>query len=132
MIPHPESLLMSHCAFASEYVVDQVFIRLLQSARDKLMDFLQNSANLSELSVICGQLFERYVHYRLPLGGNFEIRDLQTGRLDHALQQSRHPRNFMLRSCIGYEHDRSPLIARCLLLISMMPSESQECYVFSL
>ncbi|KAK9868245.1 hypothetical protein WJX84_008569 [Apatococcus fuscideae] len=51
IIPYAKNLRMSHHRFASNYVADQVFSRLLESAYGELMLFLQSSANLSELDL---------------------------------------------------------------------------------
>ena len=80
MMPDPQTLLWSHYAFASEYVAEQVLLRLLTSARNQLEVFLSSSYGLSELAHVRSRLFESFVHHVLPLGGKFELRDLQSGK----------------------------------------------------
>ena len=81
MIPHPQWSSWSHYAFASEFVADRVFKRLLNSALDQLERFLSNSYGLSELAQVRRRLFESFVHHMLPLGGEYELRDLQSSEL---------------------------------------------------
>ncbi|KAK9907683.1 hypothetical protein WJX75_008057 [Coccomyxa subellipsoidea] len=78
MIPD-DDLNRSHLAFASTYVEERVIHRLLSSARTALESFLVSSQYISELAVLWGRLFEAIVHRILPLGGTFDIRDLETG-----------------------------------------------------
>ena len=80
MIPD-DDLNRSHLAFASAYVEERVIHRLLSSARTALESFLVSSQYISELAVLRGRLFEAFVHRILPLGGTFDIRDLETGKL---------------------------------------------------
>ena len=79
MIPDPQSLMWSHYDFASEHVADQVFWRLLNRGRSELEVFLSRTYGLPELAHVRSRLFERFVHHVLPLGGKYELRDLQSG-----------------------------------------------------
>ncbi len=81
MIPDPEPLLEPHYyyAFASEYVAEQVLVHLLTRDRDQLEVFLSSSWDPPELAHVRGRLFEHFVHHVLPLGGEYELRDLHDG-----------------------------------------------------
>ncbi len=79
MVPDPKTLMWSHYAFASQYVIDMVLERLLQSAPDDFEIFLANSYGLPELAQVRSCLFESYVHHVLSLGGEYELRDLESG-----------------------------------------------------
>ncbi|KAK9805693.1 hypothetical protein WJX72_012256 [[Myrmecia] bisecta] len=78
MIPD-DDLNRSHLAFASPYVEERAIHQLLSSARTALESFLVSSLDISELAVLRGRLFEAFVHRILPLGGTFDIRNLETG-----------------------------------------------------
>ena len=90
MIP-TDDLRFSHFAFASQYVADQVLVRLLNSARQELGVFLLNCRGPYRSAQVGSHLFERYVHHVLPLGGTFECRDLETGELFRMSLSARFP-----------------------------------------
>ena len=77
MIPDQSNLM--HFAFASEYVAERVFERLYQIARHQMEVFLSTSYGQAHFDVVREHLFRQFVHYVVPLGGKYELRDLQTG-----------------------------------------------------
>ena len=87
LIPDADSLKFRHYAFASDYVADQVAERLWNGARQELEMFLQGSSSVSTLAALRERLFQSFAHHVLQLGGDFELRDLQTGELPEIPRQ---------------------------------------------
>ena len=65
--------------FASEHVGRLCGDAFARQSASRLGNFLDLSAQRSELGGIRGILFERYWHRLLLLGGKFEMRDLEEG-----------------------------------------------------
>jgi hypothetical protein len=63
--------------FASKYVVDRIYPKLLQDKRQQLIGFLAVSDGIGELGPLRGILFERYAHSIIQNGGKFRVRELQ-------------------------------------------------------
>jgi hypothetical protein len=63
--------------FASPYVAEQVMsVKKLEEVED--IEKWVNSSNTFEAATLCGFLFERLGHLKLPKGGQFAIRSLET------------------------------------------------------
>ncbi|KAK1939003.1 hypothetical protein P3T76_009078 [Phytophthora citrophthora] len=60
--------------FASQYVLEEIYRRLYNKNKQKLLEFIDASDGVDAAAVLRGHLFEGYVHSVLPRGGNFEIR----------------------------------------------------------
>ncbi|GMF31914.1 unnamed protein product [Phytophthora lilii] len=62
--------------FASEYVQQEVYKRLYEKDKRKLLEFIAASDGVGALAVLRGHLFEGHVHSVLPRGGTFRVRQL--------------------------------------------------------
>ena len=78
IIPH-EDLRRSHYDFASEYVAQQVFKKLVANSERQLEVFLASSQGQSELGPVRGRLMELIVFQQLEEGISMDCRDLDTG-----------------------------------------------------
>lgn len=65
-----------YMVFASEYVRDAVYQRLLAEQKDALLRFMASADRIQALAVLRGYLFEAHAHAMLERGGRFRIRRL--------------------------------------------------------
>ena len=71
---------MSHYAYASAFVAENVNARLCLGDQLYVERFLLRSSGLPQFAQIHNQLFNDYVLRTLPYGGKFDVRDLTTGQ----------------------------------------------------
>lgn len=105
LIPDPKTLSRTHHDFASQYVADEVLANLLRCFPSELEDFLSSSWAYHELAHVRRRLFKSYVHRVLPLGGDYELRDLQSGVLSGNICLSHHVSSMNMQ--------RAPVIPSC-------------------
>jgi len=65
--------------FASPFVASEVSKHLYEDLRTQLETFLVSSQGIAPLAALRGYLLESYTHRKLSAGGNFKIRNLETG-----------------------------------------------------
>ncbi|GMF09181.1 unnamed protein product [Phytophthora lilii] len=68
--------------FASEYVQQEVYKRLYETDKRKLLEFIAVSNDVGAQAVLRRQLFEGHVHSVLPRGGTYRVWQL----VDHSVE----------------------------------------------
>ncbi|KAG3057552.1 hypothetical protein PC121_g14794 [Phytophthora cactorum] len=74
--PVNKDIESKYFASASQYVQEEVYKRLYEKNKAKLLQIIALSSGVSGLAVLRGILFEEHVHSVLSLGGVFRIRRL--------------------------------------------------------
>ena len=70
---------LNYCLdFASLYVSENVYARICEKERQRLMSFLRASDGDSNMATLRGKLFEQKAHELLSNGGHFRIRELDS------------------------------------------------------
>ena len=68
-----------HPTFSSDSVASKVTNKVLADHRKALLDFLNITHGISDLSILRGKVFEAFAHDKLARGGKFKIRLLREG-----------------------------------------------------
>ena len=73
-IPDTDGLGLGYHIFASEYVADEIFMRLFKTERRKLKKFFQSRfEGTGRSAAVRWRLIESYVHLMLPRGSIYEL-----------------------------------------------------------
>ncbi|KAF0382297.1 putative crinkler family protein [Gigaspora margarita] len=73
VLPYTETYIY----FASEYVANEVVVKLKINYKEKLKNFIMASSSINEYGSLRGNIFERVAHQILQGGGTFNIRILE-------------------------------------------------------